>query len=65
MTGVLNLKKRTIYKWFWDTHKNEKAKAVLVKKMKNTVAVGSDNKDNETEKCQVEGKDGQGEELDH
>ena len=63
MTGVLNLKKRTIYKWFWDTHKNEKAKAVLVKKMKNTA--GSDNKDSETEKCQVEGKDGQGEELDH
>ena len=61
---MLNLKKRTIYKWFWDTHKSEKAKTELVKKMK-LEECGPDNKDNQEESkdnskkdVQVEGKDG-------
>lgn len=31
LTAMLNLKKKTIYKWFWDTIKREKKRKELVK----------------------------------
>ena len=35
LAPTLNMKKRTIYKWFWDTVKTEKARCEMVKKMKD------------------------------
>ena len=35
LTTVLNLKKKTIYKWFWDTIKREKARNQLVENLRN------------------------------